>query len=342
MYKLHQRVLLHSILTMLIMMNVASNVKVLPLPAEKTPLEQLSRPILNMILEYVEIHTGFEFIRLTPGFYATLRRPLTKVAYAQYYSFLMIKSPPPSLPRYARFLHIPLDPTVPFPSPPLLFIPPAPLYLIERPHTITILEEKIVPTLEHHWMNDYDRMEINRVTTCQIKKRSLWPWLPLSYDPTRAMLRLYPRLATPGSGFRQYVRLPFLLTFTDVAGATLRTEHTMTWLALQWQYCTHAFTISRITWVSQDWIIQTFIHEDGGVYTITVTNNNGMPLGTFQARDHGHSYTLIDGANMAPDVYPYTNIQAFYYPTTPQLFLRQDTNIEIPKKKFTNGCCNIV
>jgi len=281
-------------------------------------------------MTYLEIQTGFEFICQTTDFYAKLRRPLTEVAYAQYYMFLMIMDPmsPTLLPRYARFLRTPLDPTVPFLDPKLIFFPEALIFS-------AIPEAKISSMLAT--MCDYERAEVDQLTTCRIKNGNKLKWLPIIYNPTQAILRLYSSENIHESGgFCQYVRLPFLLTFTD-GGTTIRTEHVTTWMGVEWQFYAHG-RISMIIWVSHEWILQTFINEDGVVHAIQVRDSNVGILGTFETFDESNSYTIVDRDTLVFEV-KYTSMQAFYYPTTPQL--SKDTNTT-PPDKTSYRWCNIV
>jgi len=54
---------------------------------EEKPFEKLCRPILKIILEYLDIQSGFKFLFMNREYYKTHWTTLTKVATAQYSHF---------------------------------------------------------------------------------------------------------------------------------------------------------------------------------------------------------------------------------------------------------------
>jgi len=387
MDKFQTRFIVFVVLAMLTIMGVLSTEKVAPitlepneesgvktsnkinvLPSEKKSLAILSKTMTKIILGYVEIHTGFEYILQTHAFYHTLQTTLTEVAYAQYHAFLTTANPrqssPTLLQRYVHFLRTPLDPTTPFPEPTVLVLSrlPTPHILCSTLRAHPETTEAMIADFFHTRapLHAYDRtaqgMGDNYLEACRSqfswKKKLLvdglrsWSSLPFVYDPRQTLLHLYPMAATHAH-HRLFIRLPAVLLFWTVADqhSPIHTEHVWTWLGGVWMYMGG---LSFITWynVESEWIFETFFSKDGVMQKLRVINPNRKHRQcTFTTVDGGTAYTMLS-SHMAND-FGYTHMVPFYYPRAPanpskHVPIDISTDKTLDKKKQLGCCCNIV
>ena len=305
----------------------------------------------KLILEYLEIHAGFEYILQTKTFYRTLQTTLTEVAYTQYHTFLTTADKFPASPtllqRYVEFLKHPLDPTILFPEPTVLIfnhlsttiplcIPCSTLHANPK-----ATEAKLADYFHAHPSRyAYDR--ISQVEACRPRPRCS---LPLVYDPRQTILHLYPMVEHHHPNFRLPIHLPVVLLFW-MDGIFQRilnhTEQVRTWSGGTGMIING---FSNITWWSVDslWIFETCFAEDGVMIQIRVMNRNLIKQCVFRTVDRGMSYKLIS-QRVAPD-FRYTHMVPFYYPRNtenPTEPVPTGKSTDMDKKKQFCHCCNIV
>jgi len=345
MNKVHYNIILYVILIMLARMREASQLEVVSTVTEGEPIEKLSAPIIKIILEYLDIQSGFKFLFQKAKFYDNHRTVLTEVATA-HYSRLFIYP----YERFLKVLQLSFDEinlsaqqalyndnaellsllhqykkffqTTRFdpPDPPLrvfcslLWRPDPPILCADlRDHPETT--EAIIVNFPAFLRSKYKRTDDD-------DGNSAWTidsWLhfrfsfPVTYDPVRNIFRFHP-ISTDETGCWEYMRLPIILSFV---GETTCTHHVDQWELIGWTRSTNQNDnddkSNTLRWIlkhySDWWILKYFILKNGVVDIIILSVNN-EDKNVFRTVDEGKTYVLD---NCSPNVY-YKTIEAIYYP----------------------------
>jgi len=315
MNKVQHSIILFLILLLLRRTTNASAKQILPVSIQKSPLEKMPSHTLKIILGYVDTSSGFEILLACQAFYRTLAFPLTEMMYTAYAALLTTPASDCSVVRFRRytaFLQYPLDPTVPFPVPTLVYFTCTTWDTIERNTDAFLFTDT---------RHQYQRERTDPTKLSLIVYRVQYPLhplcaLPLSYDPSRGQLRLCPQ-STEDTGMIQRVRLPAVLLFLD--SERRHVEYVATWRALEWRHLTDPIDImllgfvNTITWVASIGIVRVLVNSNGKIYRIYVTNPHMNVTFQYRTSDKGQTYTLLRQHVMTTN-YPIKMIQAFYYP----------------------------
>jgi len=339
MSKYQYDVIWYLLLTMFAGVTVASDVIKEIASIETPPFEEFSKHVTQIILEYVESHTGFEYILQNKKCYHDHRSTLKQIAFQQYCSILTSHPSPDKsndeywhqIRRYAKFLQSPLDPTVSLPEPILLFFhwlrPRTPILCSTLVTAPEATEAELLAFFQQFDMYAYNHHEEGMWTKYQLRRGPMtgsFYSLPLVYDPAQTLLHLWPLSDTQQGRLSSLVRFPAMLVFVRRSDAkTPHIERVSAWSAVQWIHNTNGqsgLTLkSIITWFSSasGWILKTFVLEDGLIKTIEIYYKE--QTFKFTTVDNGRWYVrLLREEEQASSDFTYTMIQPFYYPITSQ------------------------